>query len=631
MCGICGVFDPQARSLIDEQHLLAMRDTMFHRGPDDAGHYLDPDRGIYLGHRRLSIIDLSASGRQPMTNEDGELLIVFNGEIYNYLKLRPELENKGHQFKSDTDTEVLIHLYEEKGVDFLKEVQGMFALAIWDASLGRVILARDRLGIKPLYFYFLNGILTFGSEIKSLLEAGGFVDRSLNNDAIRAYFKYHYIPYPLTIFKHIYKLEPGHCIIVDHHGLKKEKYWDLSLTMGPKDERKAVEQHRELFIHTVKSHLISDVPLGAFLSGGVDSTAVVQAMSENSTTPINTFTIGFERASNLMDIQLSRLASESLGTNHHEYIMTPDITELFEKVLYYFDEPFGITSALPIYLNAEFAKKSVTVVLTGDGADELYAGYNRYVLDKLIRIIGFIPQGMKEVMLKNALRMLARFSVASKVGKVRDQILKRILMAIQNRDPLQSYLSLFSGANNDYPASIFTPGFYSQDYRERADFVIDSEYFGVKDIDHLNSLLYFDIKTSLVDEMLTKVDRMTMAHGIEARVPFLDHRLVEYVFSLRNTLKLKGFTRKYLLKKTFSQKMPKEILSAPKRGFNLPIDQWLRNELREQMELILNPVYLKNADFLNTKMIDDLKQRHLSGRGNFGLQLWSIMVFFKMD
>jgi asparagine synthase (glutamine-hydrolysing) len=629
MCGICGIFDLKRKHDVQKERLVSMRDAMIHRGPDDAGIFVSQKHGIYLGHRRLKIIDLSANGRQPMSNEDHTIQIVFNGEIYNFQGLRGPLEKKGHRFKSNSDTEVLIHLYEEKGTGMLDDLEGMFAFAIWDEKNNILFLARDHLGIKPLYYSFYNGTLLFASEIKSLLAAGNLTDNTVNYNAVRAYFRYSYIPHPMTFYKNISKLEPGHFIIADRNGIKKRQYWDLVPGNILADEAEIIETHKKLVLETVKSHLISDAPLGAFLSGGVDSSIVVSVMSEISNARVRTFTIGFERASNTKDIELSRLISGYFGTSHHEYIMNPDISELFDEIVWYLDEPFSITSAIPIYLNSKFAKQNVDVVLTGDGADEVYAGYSRYLYDQILLIMRMIPASLKQTLLKSAVQLLAPFSPSSKIGKGRDLILKKMLEASEQKNPADAYLCLFSGTN---PGN--SPSFLSNDFFDKLDPHIDeqeyvSKYFGAKDSDHLSNLLYFDAKTSLVDEMLTKVDRMTMAHAIEARVPFLSRGLAEFVFSLNHSLKLRKGTGKYLLKKSFIDSLPKKVLETPKRGFNMPIDQWLRHELRDSMEHLLNPKKLDETGIFDSAQVNRMKATHLKNKENLGTELWRIMVLVK--
>jgi asparagine synthase (glutamine-hydrolysing) len=626
VCGICGVFDLKHRNSISENQILRMRDIISHRGPDGEGIYISKKNGVYLGHRRLKIIDLSDNGHQPMSNEDNSIFIVFNGEIYNFQKLRKFLIKKGHIFKSKTDTEVLIHLYEENGINFLKLIDGMFSFVIWDSNIKKLFVVRDRLGIKPLYYAFQNSFFYFASEIKSII-ASGNVPKKINYRSVESFLKLSYIPTPSTIFENIYKLEPGNYIEVDQNGFKKNKYWDLNYTENNSAYPLIVQNHNDYLKSSIKSHLISDAPLGAFLSGGIDSTIIVSEASKILNQSLNTFTIGFSRASNTKDVELSRLVSKHFSTQHNEYILTPDINDLFNDMLFYLDEPFSITSAIPLFLNAKLAKKKVDVVLSGDGADEIYAGYRRHLMMKLLEISSFLPISIRKSFFKALVEVTKKFSPSSKVGKTRDQLLKKIAHALENKSLIEQYKVFLCNYynNNDIYSNSFLSLISESELCNEA--IICPEKF--TNADWLAKILYYDIKTNLVDEMISKVDRMTMANSLEARVPFLDHKLVEFVYSLSNKNKINGITPKYLLKDSFQNKIPKSVITTPKRGFNLPIDEWVRNEMRQGLEDSLCFKNITELGIFKYKTIENIKNNHLERKQNNGPFLWSVMVLVK--
>ena len=432
----------------------------------------------------------------------------------------------------------------------------------------------------------------------------------------------------MTIHEKISKLEPGHAIVISKAGLSKSRFWDLDLGKALSGRSGLEYEHKKLFVDAVRKHMISDAPLGAFLSGGVDSTAIVSAMSQLDSNPVSTFTIGFAHASNKKDIELSRYISRSLGTQHHEHIMSPDIQGMIDDIVWYADEPFAVTSAIPIYVNAQFAKEKVDVVLAGDGADEIYGGYNRYLLFKIVRALRKRFKSLSEPALSILADLLSPANASSRIGKVRDLYLKKIINAMSQPDDFLVYQSLFPNISVDSELVLSEAALDAAKDHNESDWD-ERLYFSSNDPVSLSMLLYFDSKTSLVDEMLTKIDRMTMAHSLEARVPYLDHRLVEFMFKVPDSMKVPGVFTKQFMKQSLREFVPSRLSREPKRGFNLPIDHWLRNDLREYLESVLTQSNISSTGMLNADHVLRLKQLHTTGRVNLGARLWSIMVFVR--
>lgn len=614
MCGIAGIYHYGDATPVNPQLLRRMCDVIAHRGPDDQGYYVKGPIG--LGHRRLSIIDLS-SGHQPISNEDNTVWVVFNGEIYNYQELRDGLISSGHQFRTSTDTEVIVHLYEEKGEDFVLSLRGMFAIALWDERRRKLLLARDRVGKKPLFYTVLpGGSLIFGSEIKAIVQNPA-VKRKMNVEALDAYLSLLYVPGPATMFDGIYKLQPGHVLSCTPGKVALREYWDLLYqTEGkPQDENAYIDHFRDLLSNAVKIRLRSDVPLGAFLSGGVDSTTVVAFMAELLEQPVVTCCVGFqEEAHN--ELPAARQMAAHFRTEHYEHVIEPNIPDLVPRLIQFFDEPFGDSSAIPTYYVSQMARQHVTVALSGDGGDEVFAGYSRHYLHRLER------------RLRRALGWMGA-SLVSTVGvslpavKGRN-ILRRLGMPADIACAWMHCDHLF---NNELKAQL-----YSDDLRANCEeFDVSagfrSYYNRCSATDPLDKALYVDIKTYLADDILVKVDRMSMAHGLEVRAPLLDHKLLEFTATLPTSLKLKGRTTKVLLKRTMAGRVPQQVLTRTKHGFTMPVADWLRKSLRELVEDCLFAPRTLQRGFFNPAFLKHLWAEHLNGRHDFSHHLWLLLMF----
>ncbi|PCJ89276.1 MAG: asparagine synthase (glutamine-hydrolyzing) [Thiotrichaceae bacterium] len=617
MCGIAGFtrfFDATG----DTASLLRMGDRIAHRGPDAHGEYLDD--GVGLCHRRLSIIDLSAAGNQPMFSEDGNLVIVFNGEIYNFLELRKELEQKGYSFKTRTDTEVILALYQLEGARCLDKLFGMFAIALWDKHKQELFLARDRLGKKPLYYYHDQKRFIFASEIKSILEIES-VPKEIRHDAIYDFFVYQYVPESKSIFKNINKLNPGHYLTINKNGVDVKQYWDVSFKeQSTSSEDEIADGLLDVIDTCTKQRMISDVPLGAFLSGGVDSSGVVALMANNSEKPVVTCSIGFD-SKKYDEIQYAKQVAEQYHTTHHELTVKENVLDHLQHIAGFFDEPFADQSLVPTYFVSQLAKTKVTVALAGDGGDENFAGYSKYSVDQI----------------ENNLR-----------NKVPGFIRKNLFPAFVN--PLQqSNVRVFNRAATLLNAMSKSPaeGFYltntfmtdtmwnrlANDNLKREvngyhPSTISMQFYNEADADdHLSRVLYTDIKTYLVGDILVKVDRMSMANSLEVRAPILDHRVVEYAASIPSTLKLQQKEKKYILKKAFSRLLPPDILYRKKMGFSVPLTHWLRNELKATAEAKLFQTENGLSNFFKPAEIKNIWLEHQQGIRDHSAVLWSLLMF----
>ena len=599
MCGIVGF------NWDDEKLLKKMVKIVEHRGPDESGYYLD--NGISLGHRRLSVIDLF-TGQQPIHNEDESIWIVFNGEIYNFKELRMLLEEKKHRFYTSSDTEVIIHLYEELGEDCVKKLNGMFAFAIWDSNKKKLLLARDRLGIKPLYYYINEKKFIFASEIKAIL---GFeeVKRDIDLNALTEFLIYRYVPGSRTMIKNIYKLLPGHILILKNNAFQIHKYWDLKENISNESEEKYAKKLKVLLEESIKKRLISDVPLGVFLSGGIDSSCVVGLMSKMSE-DIKTFSVGFgPEVEN--ELSYARFISEYFDTDHYEINVEEKDLSLLPKMIWNLDEPIGDAATLPTYIISTFAKKKVTVVLAGEGGDELFAGYDNYKIMMWGRNFSkLVPNFLKYDFFPIINKRFYNFSN-----------LKRILDFISAKQEYKQYSSVIS-MFNDY------------EMKKLGNFENENEiiknFFSNNQMTFLNKLLYFSIKTKLVNDYLMKADKMTMANAVEERVPILDHNIVEFSFTVPTTLKLKGLTGKYIMKKAMQDVLPKQIINRKKRGYNAPMDYWFKHSLKDFLEQLLDN---SSHNYYNKEyVLGELKKFQKSGN-NYNLnfynaqKLWSVLVF----
>jgi asparagine synthase (glutamine-hydrolysing) len=610
MCGIAGKFNFADNAPVPRELITRMNVAQAHRGPDGSGEYFD--RGVGLAHRRLSILDVEG-GRQPMTNEDSTIWIVFNGEIYNFPELRDRLEAKGHRFRSHCDTEAIVHLYEELGENCVDELRGMFAFAIWDSRTEKLFIARDRLGIKPLHYAVLGGrSLVFGSEIKAILQDEA-VPRRVNFDALSEYVSLLYVPDPATMFLGVQKLPPAHTLACDRNGVHVRKYWDVRYEVNESlTEQHAAEQLFDLLKGTVKDHLLSDVPLGAFLSGGVDSSVIVGLMQQVIPGQLVTSSIGFEEEA-YNELPFARQIAERFHSEHHEYVVRPDIEQMFPLIVWSFDEPFADSSAIPTYYVSKTAREHVTVALSGDGGDELFAGYQRHELEQF------------EHRLRRSLGPLRRLGAAARVFSNDVKFKGRNTLESITRGPDDAYarkhfLYLFTEGAKQHLMARREIHDYAAKFRDLY------RTAPAKAGDWLNRALYVDLKTYLVDDILTKVDRMSMAVSLETRPPLLDHKVVEFVATLPPRLKLNGNERKYVFKKAASRLVPQEILSRKKQGFRLPIAEWLRKELRETTEdLLLGPTATQRGYFQKNEL-ETLWRDHLSGRRDNAHQIWSLIL-----
>lgn len=624
MCGICGIATLSSDTVVDKNTVQRMNNTLTHRGPDDGGTYCDDN--VVLAMRRLSVIDLS-TGQQPIHNEDKTIWIVFNGEIYNYRALRKDLKGRGHKFYTNTDTETIVHLYEEYAEKSFDKLNGMFAFALWDSIEKKLLLVRDRLGVKPLYYAIKGKRLFFASEIKALIQAPD-VSRELNLKALDYYFTFLSIPAPLSIFKDIEKLLPGHFITVKKGKATFKRYWNKlpDVPFGNKTdygEEYYISNIRKLLIDAVRLRLISDVPLGAFLSGGIDSSTIVGLMAGLTDRPVKTFSIGFEE-DEANELEYARIIARQFGTDHHEFIVKPNIVQLLEELVWYFDEPFAVSSALPTYLLSKLTREHVTVTLTGDGADELFAGYPRYWWDKTSAAYSLLPVWIRKSIIWPAINALPSSTHAPAMNTIRRLKKYAKLGALSPSGRYTEYLSFFNVETKK--------GLYSNDFKaavvEQDPVELYESYLQeVQGKDLVTQRLYLDLKTSLPDEMLMKVDRMSMANSLEARTPFLDYRLVEFAMDIPSRFKLKGCTLKYILKKAVSDLLPRKIILRPKHGFHVPLNTWMRSELKDFCEQTLSEENLRKHGLFNTGYVRKLLRKHQDGRENLGHHLWSLIVF----
>ncbi|HEX8649706.1 MAG TPA: asparagine synthase (glutamine-hydrolyzing) [Pyrinomonadaceae bacterium] len=618
MCGIAGFVEPQgtqAAAKEREPERVALLDRMCrviaHRGPDDQGMMIEG--GVALGMRRLSIIDL-AGGHQPISNEDGKVTVVYNGEIYNYRELQRELEARGHHFQTHSDTEVVVHAYEEYGEACVDHFRGMFAFALWDARRSLLFIARDRTGKKPLYYTLTpQGTLVFGSELKSLLEHPS-VEREVDPEALDLYFSFGYVPDPLSIFRNIRKLPPGHHLSFTDGRVFVREYWDFRFeVVEARREEDYLEELRFLLDEAVRVRLIADVPLGAFLSGGVDSSTVVGLMSRHMDQPVKTFSIGFHEDS-YNELKYARIAARHFGTNHHEFIVTPDICEVVDELVWHFDEPFFDSSAIPTYMVSKLAREHVKVVLSGDGGDELFAGYTRYVLDRKRSGFALLPRAVRKGLMQPLGRRLPH-------GAPGRNYIHNVAF-----DPLDRYIediSIFTRLNK---RALYTPEFRARLGEDAAASRYRDYAARVSTGDAVDPLLYLDSKTYLPGDILTKVDRMTMAASLEARVPLLDHRLIEFVTRIPASLKMKGLETKYIFKRAVRELVPAEILDRPKQGFGVPIQQWINEQLRERVHGTLTEARTEQRGYVEPAYVRLLLDEHERGRRDHSAELWTLFM-----
>lgn len=622
MCGIVGMFDLVEQREIDRSLLSRMNESQFHRGPDEGGLHCEP--GVGLGHRRLSIIDL-ASGQQPLFNEDHSVVVVFNGEIYNFQALAKELQDCGHQFRTHSDTEVIVHAWEEWGVQCVQRLRGMFAFAIWDRNQKTLFIARDRIGIKPLYYAKLpNNQLLFGSELKSLLTHTQ-LPRELDPLAIEEYFTFGYVPDPKTILKNVYKLPPAHYLLIKHGStqLSPVQYWDVPFTLSNTGNEQDLQQELiERLYEAVNIRLIAEVPLGAFLSGGVDSSAVVAMMAKiDPSKPVNTCSIAFGDP-RYNETQFAQLVADQYKTNHRVEQVDPNDFALLDQLAGLYDEPFADSSAIPTYRVCELAKQTVTVALSGDGGDENFAGYRRHrwhMIEEGVR--QKIPAGIRASVFGMLGRYYPKLDWAPKVlrGKSTFQSIAR--------NNLQGYMHSVSIMNDDMRQALFTDGFRSSLQGYNAVSVFERHAQAAPTDDPLSLIQYLDMKTYLPGDILTKVDRASMAHALEVRVPIIDHEFLEWVSDLPARHKLRGAEGKYIFKRSLEPYLPNDVLYRDKMGFAVPISNWFRGELRQHVRDKLLSERLSDSGFFNMNFIEKMIQDHQSGRREHSAPIWSLLMF----
>jgi asparagine synthase (glutamine-hydrolysing) len=616
MCGIAGILNRKGISGEHRALLNKMADVLAHRGPDGDGFYFDETIG--LAHRRLSIIDLEG-GKQPLCNEDGTVWVTFNGEIYNYLELRKNLIQKGHSFKTSSDTEVIVHLYEEMGEAFVDQLRGMFAIGLWDGRNKRLLLIRDRLGKKPLFYATSDDYLVFASEMKSLLLAPK-IPVDINPEALIDYFSLLYIPAPKTILRSVRKVRPGHYVVIDTRSIHEKCYWDLSFDhTETKDEASWCEELLSAYREAIRLRLRSDVPLGAFLSGGVDSSSVVALMSTMNGRAVSTCSVGFDEKEFDESVYASAFA-KTLNAIHHEERVRPDAVSIVERLAWYYDEPFADSSAVPTYYVSQAARRHVTVALSGDGGDENFAGYRRYYHDLVEnRCRSYIAEGIRRPLFTALGQFYPKLDWAPRV--LRAQATFRAFA----RSPVEGYFYSVSGIKPETTSAVLSRDLFNQ-VNGYSPLTMFEDYYGrPSNADHLSRLQYVDIKTYLVDDILVKVDRASMANSLEVRCPVLDHEFVELAARIPSSLKLKSGNGKYIFKKSLSQVLPQEILNRRKQGFAVPLAHWFRGELRDLAGDIL--LTQDPLGILNNSAVSDLWNQHQSGRSDRSTVLWAFLMY----
>ena len=616
MCGIAGRVNFLTGAPVDRGVVQDMCDLLAHRGPDGDGVWCEGPVG--LGHRRLAIIDLSPLGRQPMATDDGTLTVTFNGEIYNFRELRSELEGIGHHFRSRSDTEVILAAYRQWGIDCVRHFVGMFAFVLWDAPRRRVFAARDRLGKKPFTYRLDRDGMVFASEAKAFLADPSF-QADVDLQSVSQYLSYQYIPAPRSGFVGVQKLPPAHTLVIEDGRVSVECYWRLSYRRKTAmREAEAVEAVTDHLRKAVRRRLISDVPLGAFLSGGIDSGLVVSFMAECLDTPVQTFSIGFLET-DYNEMPAARLVAERYGTMHREFVVRPNAIDLLPQLVWHYGEPYADSSALPTYVLSELTRRHVTVALTGDGGDESFGGYDRYVATAVARRLDLIP-------------LAARRAVAALTGAAarvvshpRVQRAHRFARGCVEPAASRRHASWMMHFTPEAKSRLCTPEFLAAAPDDG--YALLDEVFAASDAtDPVERVLDADVRTYLVDDLLVKVDIATMAHGLECRSPFLDHELMEFAAALPVGLKVRGGEKKVLLRRLAASRLPKPLLTLPKKGFGVPIDHWFRAELREFTRDTLLDGRLARRRYFNMHMIEQMLDEHNSGRRSWHLQLWNLVI-----
>jgi asparagine synthase (glutamine-hydrolysing) len=621
MCGLCGVLNYDGQAPVDQEGLAAMTATLQRRGPDDLGYFCSGPVG--LGHRRLSIIDLEM-GHQPLSNEDGSIWIVYNGELYNYREIRTSLEKAGHRFATASDTEVIVHAYEEYGADCLKAMNGMFAFAIWDSNRGRLLLARDRLGIKPLYYAKLPRCLLFGSEVKALV-AHPLFERRLDPTALNLYLSLEYVPTPHCIFAGVNKLPPGHFLMVEGSNTHLERYWDLRLHKSePSSTRTLSEcttEVRQLLYDSVKMELIADVPVGVLLSGGIDSSAVAAMMIRASSLPVPSFSVAFDDPS-FDESAHARLVARHLGTEHHEFPLSADTAlKMLPEIVAGLDEPLGDSSIIPTYCLSRFTKEHVKVALGGDGGDELFGGYSTLQAHRLANYYQRLAPGW--------LRHLVEPWVLEKLPVSFDNLSFDFKMRRFLRDyslpPVVRHHRWLGSFTPEEKAWLLGP--LAGESREEVTDLVENHAHQAHTQDPLNQVLYCDLKLYLEGDILVKVDRASMANSLEVRVPLLNRLLVEYAAHLPHSLKLHGLTTKFLLRQALKGILPESILRRGKKGFNAPVAKWFAGPLKPLLADLLSPHRLKQQGLFQPDYVATLMKEHQARYRDHRKLLWTLLAF----
>jgi len=620
MCGIAGILDLKGNN-IDNALLKAMCDTMIHRGPDDEGYYFSnkPGASIGLGHRRLSIIDLK-TGHQPVHNENKNIWVIHNGEIYNFMKLRDSLEKKGHIFYTHSDTEVIVHAYEEYGEDVVHHLRGMFAFCIWDELQQKLVLARDRIGKKPLLYSEVDNKLIFASEFKALLKHPA-IDKEVDLEAIHHYLTYLCIPAPLTAFRKIKKLPPAH-ILVWHKGkVNIKKYWELDFSKKINiTENEAIKQVTALLKEAVDIRLVSDVPLGVLLSGGIDSSCVVALMKELKTSKVNTFSIGFDD-SQFNELPFAKVVADKFDTNHHQDYVTPNAMDVLPELIDRYGEPFGDSSALPTYYACKAASKGVKVALNGDGGDEVFGGYRRHLAAHLAENFSKVAKLINRTPLRSFLNMFpSRPSNPNSPGSIRR------FLEVTELDRAHRHMRWIGFFSEEFKRKIYTDKFNSKTESFDSSVFLKRLFKKAENLDGIDAALYIDTLFGLENDLVVKMDIASMSNSLETRSPLLDQHVMEFLASLPSNFKIRNFSLKYILKKILKGILPPEILKRPKRGFAVPVDDWFRGSLRDYLiGIILSPKAIERGYFKPEKL-RDIVRSHLLSKENYGQHLWGLLV-----
>ena len=625
MCGITGIFDTRGTRPVDRGVLQRMNDSQLHRGPDEGSLHIEP--GLGFGHRRLSIIDI-ATGQQPLFNEDGSVVVVFNGEIYNYQDLIPELQALGHVFHTKSDTEVIVHAWEQWGEACVQRFRGMFAFTLWDRNRQTLFMARDRLGVKPMHYALLDdGTLLFGSELKSLLayqHQGSGLKRDIDPLAIEEYFALGYVAEPRTIFRQARKLSPGHCLALRRGETMAEPkpYWDVRFTLdNPISVDDACGELQQRLRESVRLRMIAEVPLGAFLSGGVDSSAVVATMAGLSDGPVNTCSIGFDDPK-FNESEFAAMVAQRYNTNHRLEIVKSDDFDLIDTLARLYDEPYADSSAIPTYRVCQLARQHVTVALSGDGGDETFGGYRRYRMHLMEeRMRAALPAAVRQPVFGFLGRVYPKADWAPRVFRA------KTTFQGMARNAVQAYCHSVSILREPMRAQLFSPALQRQLAGYRAQEVFDRHAAQANTDDPLALIQYLDLKTYLVGDINTKVDRASMAHSLEVREPLMDHELVEWLATLPSSLKVRGQEGKFLLKKAMEPQLPNDVLYRPKMGFSVPLARWFRGPLKQRVRDAVLGDRLASTGWFNAGYLRHLVDAHQSGASDYSSPLWALLMF----